>query len=97
MSDFVMLFTDPKEAFLQGYDQAKTKDADTITRLTAEIEQNRIDLEEYRRDVERLRAVVEAADKLRNGIRAAGVKRMPELYLVVMAFDAARAALSGDK
>jgi hypothetical protein len=62
-----------------------------------EIEQNRIDLEEYRLDVEQLRAVVEAADKLRNGIRAAGVKRMPELYLVVMAFDAARAALSGDK
>ncbi len=46
---------------------------------------------------EKLRAAVEAADKLRNGIRAAGVKRMPELYLAVMAFDAARAALSGDK
>jgi hypothetical protein len=32
--------------------------ADTITRLTAEVEQNAIDLEEYRRDVERLRAAL---------------------------------------
>jgi hypothetical protein len=38
MSDYVMLFTDPKEAFLQGYDQAKAKNAETITRLTAEVE-----------------------------------------------------------
>jgi hypothetical protein len=30
----------------------------TITRLTAEVEQNAIDLEEYRRDVERLRAAL---------------------------------------
>jgi RecB family endonuclease NucS len=32
--------------------------ADEITRLTAEVEQNAIDLEEYRRDVERLRAAL---------------------------------------
>ena len=33
--------------------------ADTITALRAEVEQNAIDLEEYRRDVERLRAALE--------------------------------------
>ena len=32
--------------------------ADEITRLTAEVEQNTIDFEEYRRDVERLRAAL---------------------------------------
>ena len=32
---------------------------DEITRLNAEVEQNAIDLEEYRRDVERLRAALE--------------------------------------
>ncbi len=31
-----------------------------ITSLTAEVEQNAIDLEEYRRDVEKLRAALEA-------------------------------------
>jgi hypothetical protein len=33
-----------------------------LTNLTAEVEQNRIDLEEYRRDVERLRAALEKAE-----------------------------------
>jgi hypothetical protein len=46
MSDFVMLFTDPKEAFQQGYDQAKAQDADTITRLAAENEKLRAALRE---------------------------------------------------
>ena len=39
-------------------DQLALEAADTITRLTAEIEQNRTDLEEYRLDVERLRAAL---------------------------------------
>jgi FtsZ-binding cell division protein ZapB len=107
-------------------DEDCVKAADTITRLTAEVEREktygttmhaewekqreenaRVKAENERlweakrgtdnvtsrltAEVEKLRAVVEAADKLRNGIRAAGVKRMPELYLAVMAFDAARA------
>ncbi|MEY4932313.1 MAG: hypothetical protein RLZZ403_633 [Pseudomonadota bacterium] len=42
---------------------------------------------------DRLRDVVVAADAMRVGIREAGVKREPKLYVAVMAFDAARAAL----
>jgi hypothetical protein len=43
-----------------GYVQLLT---DQTTRLTAEVEQNAIDLEEYRRDVERLRAALLVARK----------------------------------
>jgi hypothetical protein len=43
-----------------GYVQLLT---DQNTRLTAEVEQNAIDLEEYRRDVERLRAALLVARK----------------------------------
>jgi len=64
---------------------------DENARLTAENYLLAHDRDGCAAENERLRAVVEAADKLRNGIRAAGVKRMPELYLAVMAFDAARA------
>jgi hypothetical protein len=66
MSDLVMLFTDPKEAFLQGYDQAKAKDADTITRLTAEVEWHKQNSDKWQdtqaahlREVTRLTAEVE--------------------------------------
>jgi hypothetical protein len=47
--------------------------------------------------IEKLRNALKAADKMRDGIRRAGVKRMPEIYMSVMAFDAARAALSDDE
>lgn len=40
-----------------------------------------------------LREVIDAADKMRVGIRKAGVKREPDLYQSVMVFDAARKAL----
>jgi len=55
---------------------------DEITRLTAEVEQNAIDLEEYKRDVERLRAALE---------------EIIQDSFSVYAIQVARAALSGDK
>ena len=39
--------------------------------------------------------VVAAADRLRDSIRKAGLKREPEVYEAVMAFDCARQALGG--
>lgn len=60
--------------------------ADTITRLTAEVEQNRTDLEEYRRDVERLRAALK---------QIAGIDPWGDGEQGYV--DKARAALSGDK
>lgn len=36
MSDLVILASEPKEAWQQGYNQAKAQDADTISRLTAD-------------------------------------------------------------
>jgi len=43
-----------------------------ITRLTAEVEQNAIDLEEYRRDVERLRAALKWYAEQAEGCRRLG-------------------------
>jgi|688.fasta_scaffold612140_2 hypothetical protein len=66
-----------------------------MTDIVQALRQGSLSKDDYRweaaDEIERLRAALEAADKLRNGIRAAGVKRMPELYEAVMAFDAARA------
>ena len=75
--------------------------ADTITRLRAEVEQNAIDLEEYKRDVEKLRAAL-------NSLAANTYGYEPDVmsdeeaknYFAGLFFDAqnkARAALSGDK
>jgi len=57
-----------------------------LTNLTAEVEQNRIDLEEYRRDVERLRAALR---------QIAGIDPWDNSEQGFV--DKARAALSGDK
>lgn len=50
-----------------GYIQLLT---DQNTRLTAEVEQNAIDLEEYRRDVERLRSVTVVQETLIRRVEA---------------------------
>jgi hypothetical protein len=78
---------------------------DTITRLTAEVEQNAIDLEEYRRDVERLRAALVRWLDAINDKRAFEHHHPDDLgkewsrlrEAVDLAEDNARAALSGDK
>ena len=46
---------------------------------------------ELEAEVERLTAIVRAADAMREGIRQAGVKREPGLYEAVMVYDAALA------
>jgi hypothetical protein len=76
-----------------------TEAADTITRLTAEVEQNAIDLEEYRRDVERLRAALKEIAKPTYGteFHMSDEDRADILGRHLFAKqDLARAALSGD-
>ena len=46
-------------------------------------------------EVERLEVVIAAADKMREGIREASIKREPGLYECVMRYDALRATLDG--
>jgi hypothetical protein len=78
---------------------------DEIIRLTAEVEQNAIDLEEYRRDVERLRAALVRWLDAINDKRAFEHHHPDDLgkewsrlrEAVDLAEDNARAALSGDK
>lgn len=41
-------------------------------------------------EVERLKKIVNAADDMRDAIRKAGVKRLPEMYQAVMYFDSVR-------
>ena len=53
----------PEDTLNWGHGQNCQEAADEITRLRAEVEQNAIDLEEYRRDVERLRAALLLARK----------------------------------
>ena len=75
--------------------------ADTITSLTAEMEQNAIDLEEYRRDVERLRAALLVCELELNayyrmeypGDHPYSQKKLAQ----AMASNPATVALSGDK
>jgi seryl-tRNA synthetase len=71
-----------------------TEAADEITRLTAEVEQNAIDLEEYRRDVERLRAAL--GRMLLEFDFMVEREVIPDVRNDII-FVEARAALSGDK
>jgi flagellar biosynthesis chaperone FliJ len=75
--------------------------ADTITRLTAEVEQNAIDLEEYRRDVERLRAALRECEAELNAyyrMEYPGSHPYSQQELAqAMASNPATVALSGDK
>jgi two-component sensor histidine kinase len=79
------------------------KASDTITRLTAEVEQNAIDLEEYRRDVERLRSVTVVQETLIREAEAENEKLRAALEEIIQdsfsvyAIQVARASLSGDK
>jgi hypothetical protein len=74
---------------------------DEITRLTAEVEQNAIDLEEYRRDVERLRSVTVVQESLIRKSEAENEKLRAALEEIIQdsfsvyAIQVARAALEG--
>ena len=61
-----------------------------ITDYTAVEIQNR----EAADRIEALEAALREADRMREGIRQAGVKRDPHLYQAVMAYDAARVAIA---
>lgn len=77
-----------------------------LTNLTAEVEQNAIDLEEYRRDVERLRSVTVVQETLIREAEAESEKLRAALERIADTdpdegtqwfHEVARAALSGDK
>ena len=77
-------------------EQERASKADEITRLTAEVEQNKIDLEEYRRDVDKLRAALERLFRAKNEKDAHGDTPVYQA-LKAGAWDEARAVLSASQ
>jgi len=75
-------------------------DCPCYARLTAEVEQNAVDLEEYRRDVERLTAALRGAYEVFAGSDGFIPETAAEGYqqqIIAQMVDAISAALSGDK
>lgn len=94
MSDIVEMLRAPLGVFQIAYrlGEAGTLKCHWLVALEAadEIERLRAENERLAAENERLWETVKSADRLREGIRAAGVKRLPELYQEVMYFDNVR-------